>query len=50
MAAFLKIRDRNDLYDDIKNVGRIGIPLLIFENEVMMIGANFDEIDKLLQE
>lgn len=49
MASFLKIRDGSDLYKSIKKEGRIGIPLLIFENGEMLLGARFDEIDKLLE-
>lgn len=32
MAIFLKIRDLNNEFDDIKGTGKIGIPVIVFED------------------
>lgn len=32
MAVFLKIRDINEVFDDIVGSGKIGIPALVFED------------------
>jgi len=50
LAAFLKIRDESELYTPIKKEGRIGIPLIVFESGKMLLGARFDEIDRILEE
>ncbi|SFG68745.1 hypothetical protein [Oribacterium sp. WCC10] len=42
MAVFLKIRDTNDAFTDIKGTGKIGIPVIITENkEAILDWENF---------
>ena len=50
LTEFLKIRDKSELYYSIKKEGRIGIPLIIFNNNKMILGGRFDEIDRILEE
>ena len=41
MAVFLKIRDINDEFNEIKGTGKIGIPALVFEDHSVTI--NWEE-------
>jgi glutaredoxin-related protein len=36
MKRFLKIRDTNPLYIPVKEEGRIGIPTIVIDDEVML--------------
>ncbi len=37
MAVFLKIRDLNDVFDELKGTGKIGIPALVFEDRTVTL-------------
>ena len=42
LAVFLKIRDLNSIFDEIKGTGKIGIPALVTENhEVILDCENY---------
>jgi glutaredoxin-related protein len=47
LKRFLKIRDKNPLYDQVKERGSIGIPTILLDDEVI-IGFNKDELEKKL--
>jgi glutaredoxin-related protein len=47
LKRFLKIRDNNPVYDDVKKEGRIGIPTLLIDDEVI-IGFDREELEKKL--
>lgn len=49
LALFLKIRENNPIYDPIKEVGRIGLPLIVFDDKTLVIGGNFEELDRLIK-
>lgn len=36
LKRFLKIRDTNPLYDPIRGTGKIGIPTIVIDDEVML--------------
>lgn len=46
LRDFLKIRDNSSLYDHIRQVGRVGLPTIIIEDQ-MIIGFNEEEIYRL---
>lgn len=48
LKHFLKIRDTSPLYVGVRKIGSVGIPLIIFDDEEMILGLNKDKIDELL--
>ncbi|MDF2520884.1 MAG: glutaredoxin-like protein [Clostridia bacterium] len=47
LKRFLKIRDTNPLYIPVKEGGRVGIPTVILDNEVML-GLEDEQIEELM--
>ncbi|WP_049962537.1 hypothetical protein [Oribacterium sp. FC2011] len=37
MAVFIKIRDTNPVFDEIKGTGKIGIPAVVTEDKSVLI-------------
>lgn len=48
LKNFLKIRDTSPMYAGVRKIGRVGIPLIIFNDEEMILGLDKDKIDELL--
>jgi glutaredoxin-related protein len=48
MKRFLKIRDTNPLYVPVKEEGRIGIPTVVIDDEVML-GLEDEQIEELVK-
>jgi glutaredoxin-related protein len=46
MKRFLKIRDTNPLYVAVKEEGRIGIPTVVIDDEVML-GLDDEKIEEI---
>lgn len=47
LKRFLKIRDNNPLYDEVKQRGGIGIPTLIIDDEVT-IDPDRETLEKII--
>lgn len=47
LKRFLKIRDTNPLYIPVKEGGRVGIPTVILDDEVML-GLEDEQIEELM--
>jgi glutaredoxin-related protein len=47
MKRFLKIRDTNPLYEEVKAKGGIGIPTVLIDEE-LYIGPEKEELERLL--
>ena len=48
MKRFLKIRDTNPLYIAVKEEGRIGIPTVVIDDEVML-GLDDEKIEEIVK-
>lgn len=40
LKTFLKIRDNNPLFDDVRREGNIGIPCFVFDNGTVLLDLN----------
>lgn len=49
LKAFLKIRDGNPLFDDIRREGNIGIPCFVFDNGIVLLSLE-DALEYLASE
>lgn len=47
MKRFLKIRDTNPQYDDVRAKGAIGIPTVLIDDE-LYIGPEKEDLEKLI--
>lgn len=48
MKRFLKIRDANPIYIPVKEAGRVGIPTILIDDEVML-ELEEDKIEELMK-
>ncbi|MGB7606646.1 MAG: hypothetical protein WBL93_14340 [Lutisporaceae bacterium] len=48
LKRFLKIRDTNDIFDPVREAGRVGIPTVLVDDKVML-GLEEDQIEELLK-
>lgn len=48
LKRFLKIRDTNDIFDPVREAGRVGIPTVLVDDKVML-GLEEEQIEELLK-
>lgn len=48
LKRFLKIRDTNDIFDSVRETGRVGIPTVLVDDKVML-GLEEDQIEELIK-
>ncbi len=49
LAAFLRIRDEAFAFEEIKRRGKIGLPLVVFEDDSLVVGGDTDALLKKIQ-
>lgn len=47
LKRFLKIRDTNSVFDQVREAGRVGIPAIINEDEIIL-GLDEDKLERIM--
>ncbi|MFZ5967066.1 MAG: hypothetical protein ACOYVK_07810 [Bacillota bacterium] len=47
LKRFLKIRDNHTIYDQVRKEGRVGIPTIMIDDEII-IGFDREKLDEIL--